>query len=119
MDDARNDWGLDRDSQRTGRQYTGIANVTMQDQAVTECMGAVVGHGREHLGPSDRMITRTRRRLLNAARAFRDTGAVPPGVDTPGIFHAARAGSFVHDPEVPLQAAYRDQLAKAVRWGAP
>ena len=116
--DARNDWGLDRDSQRTGRQYTGINNITMQDQAVTESMGAIVDHRLEHLGPSDRMITRTRRRLLSAARAFRDTGAAPPGVDAPGVFHAARAGSFIHDPGVPLEAAYRDQLAQAVRWGA-
>ena len=118
-DDARNDWGQDRDRQRTGRQYTGIANITLQDQAVTESMGPIVDHGLEHLGPSDRMITRTRRRLLNAARAWRDTAAVPPGVDAPGVFHAARAGSFMHDPAQPLEAAYREQLAQAVRWGTP
>jgi phenylpropionate dioxygenase-like ring-hydroxylating dioxygenase large terminal subunit len=117
IDDARNDWGLDRESQRSGRQYTGIANITMQDQAVTESMGAITDHGFEHLGPSDRMITRTRRRLLNAARAWRDGGTAPPGVDEPGVFHGARAGSFLHDPAVPLAQAYREQLASAMRWG--
>ena len=37
----------------------------------------------EHLAPSDQMITRTRRRLLMAARALRDNGVLPPGVEDP------------------------------------
>lgn len=119
VDDARNDWGLDRASQRSGLHYTGIANITMQDQAVTESMGGITDHGFEHLGPSDRMITRTRRRLLAAARAWRDSRALPPGVDDAAVFHAARAGSFIHDAAVPLEQAYREQLAQATRWGLP
>ena len=116
-DDARNDWGLDRPAQRSGRHYTGIANITMQDQAITESMGPISDHGFEHLGPSDRMITRTRRRLMAAARAWRDQQVLPPGVDQPGIFHGARAGSFVHAAGVPMDEAYRAQLASAERWG--
>lgn len=116
-DDARNDWGLDRQAQRSGRHYSGIANITLQDQAITESMGPISDHGFEHLGPSDRMITRTRRRLLAAARAWRDERALPPGVDQPEVFHGARAGSFVHDAGVPLEDAYRAELARAQRWG--
>lgn len=118
-DDARNDWGLDRSSQRSGRHFSGIANITMQDQAVTESMGPITDHGFEHLGPSDRMITRTRRRLLAAARAWRDHGTPPPGTDDAGVYRGARAGSFIHDAGVPLEAAYRAQLAGAARWGTP
>ncbi len=116
-DGARNDWGLDREAQRSGRHYSGIANITMQDQAITESMGPISDHGFEHLGPSDRMITRTRRRLLTAARAWRDQQALPPGVDQPEVFHGARAGSFVHPAGVPLDDAYRAELARAQRWG--
>ena len=52
--------------------YTGIDSIHLQDQAVTESMGAILDHSFEHLAPSDLMITRTRRRLLLAARALRD-----------------------------------------------
>jgi hypothetical protein len=89
----------------------------MQDQAVTESMGAITDHAFEHLGPSDRMITLTRRRLLNAARAWRDRHVLPAAVAQPSAFHGARAGSFVCDAGQSLEDAYREQLAGAVRWG--
>ena len=117
-DDAHNDWGIDRAAQRDGRHYSGIANITLQDQAVTESMGGITDHGFEHLGPSDQMITRTRRRLLSAARALRDDGTPPPGVDRPEVYFGARAGSFLHDPTASLAGAYDAQLALAQRWPA-
>ena len=52
--------------------YSGIDGIHLQDQAITESMGPVTDHAFEHLAPSDQMITRTRRRLLMAARALRD-----------------------------------------------
>ena len=119
VDDERNDWGIDRESQRSGRHYTGIANITMQDQAVTESMGPITDHGFEHLGPSDRMITLTRRRLLNAARAWRDHRQLPEAATRPEVYHAARAGSFLCEAATPLDQAYREQLAQATRWGRP
>jgi phenylpropionate dioxygenase-like ring-hydroxylating dioxygenase large terminal subunit len=115
-DDISNDWAIDRESQRNGTQYTGIPNITMQDQAVTESMGPITDHSFEHLAPTDQMIARTRRRLLLAARAFRDKGVLPPGVEDPSIFYKARAGSFLHDPSHTLEIAYKEQLEKAVRW---
>jgi hypothetical protein len=54
------------------RDPCGIDGIHLQDQAITESMGPIVDHDREHLGPSDQMITRTHRRLLMAARALRD-----------------------------------------------
>jgi hypothetical protein len=42
-----------------------------------ESMGPITDHGFEHLAPSDQMITRTRRRLLIAARSLRDQGILP------------------------------------------
>ena len=69
-----NDYLIDRDAQRNDVIYTGISHIHMQDQAITESMGPIVDHSFEHLAPSDQMITRTRRRLLLAARALRDKG---------------------------------------------
>jgi hypothetical protein len=97
-DRAHNDWGLDRQSQRDGTQYTGIGNITIQDQAVTESMGPITDHDWEHLAPTDQMIARTRRRLLLAARAYRDSGELPPGASDPDTFMGARAGSFLFAP---------------------
>ena len=64
--------------------------IHLQDQAITESMGGMVDHEREHLAPSDQMITRTRRRLLMAARALRDHGTLPPGVENAEVYRGPR-----------------------------
>ena len=71
---AGNDWGIDREAQQSNTIYSGIDGIHLQDQAITESMGPIVDHEFEHLAPSDQMITRTRRRLLMAARALREGG---------------------------------------------
>jgi phthalate 4,5-dioxygenase len=112
---AGNDWGLDRAAQRDGSIYSGIESIHLQDQAVTESMGAILDHSLEHLAPSDQMITRTRRRLLIAARTLRDSGASPPGVEDVEVFRDARGGYFVSADAGGWQNAYAGQLALAVR----
>ncbi|HEY4172900.1 MAG TPA: hypothetical protein VGM42_07710, partial [Rhodopila sp.] len=111
---ASNDYFIDREAQRNDVIYTGITMIHMQDQAVTESMGSIVDHGFEHLAPSDQMITRTRRRLLLAARALRDHGTVPPGVDAPEIYARARSGECVM-PGDDWQAVYEARLKDVVR----
>jgi phthalate 4,5-dioxygenase len=110
-----NDWMIDREAQQSGEIYTGIASIHGQDQAVTESMGGITDHDFEHLGPSDRMITRTRRRLLRAARAFKKDGTVPPGVDDPNIYFEVRSGDFLADEKVDWRDAYAAQLRAAIR----
>jgi nitrite reductase/ring-hydroxylating ferredoxin subunit len=94
--DVTNDYQIDRESQRNWKSYTGIDNggAFLQDQAVTESMGAIYQRDHEHLGTSDSMIIRTRRRIINAAKAFQEQGIVPPGVDNPEIY-AQRSGTCV------------------------
>jgi phenylpropionate dioxygenase-like ring-hydroxylating dioxygenase large terminal subunit len=90
-----NDFFIDRDLQRsnTGANgWTGIQGIGRQDQAVTSSMGPIYDRSKEHLGTSDAMIIRVRRRLLNAVRALSDTGAPPPGVDDPAAYRI-RSGS--------------------------
>jgi phthalate 4,5-dioxygenase oxygenase subunit len=111
---GQNDYQIDREAQRNDVIYTGISMIHMQDQAITESMGAIVDHSFEHLAPSDQMITRTRRRLLLAARAFRDQGIVPPGVDAPEIYARARSGECVLRGD-DWQAVYEERLKSVVR----
>jgi hypothetical protein len=108
-----NDYMIDRAVQEDGT-YSGIQGLVAQDQAVTESMGGIVDRGREHLAPSDRMITMTRRRLLNAARALRDHGTVPPGVDRPEVFRGARAGAFMAPEGQDWYEAYLENLERTV-----
>ena len=112
---AGNDWGIDRAAQRDNTIYSGIEGIHLQDQAITESMGPIVDHTFEHLGPSDQMITRTRRRLLMAARALRDGGVRPPGVEDPEVFRGARSGYFVSADTRSWQEVYASELAAAVR----
>ncbi len=91
--DGTNDYLIDRKAQKTV-SFTGIGSIHLQDQAVTESMGPVYDRTREHLGTSDAMVIRTRKRLLDAARALRDRGQIPPGVDDPRVY-AVRSGGVV------------------------
>jgi hypothetical protein len=117
-ENSSNDWGMDREAQRNHVYYSGIPNLSMQDQAVTESMGAISDHELEHLGPSDLMISRTRRRLLLAVRALRENSVSPPGVDAPGVFFHARSGCYLHAASSDFAEGYRAQLARAQRWSA-
>jgi hypothetical protein len=110
-----NDWHIDRATQRTGKSFTGIATIHLQDQAITESMGPIVDHEWEHLGPSDRMITRTRRRILQAARAWRDAGEPPPCLDDPALYLTARSGFFLSEEGLDWREAYRRQVEAAAR----
>ena len=77
-----NDYQIDREMQRT-KNFTGIATIPMQDQAVVESMGDIYDRTNEHLGTSDTMVIQVRRRLVQAAKDLRDNGTIPPGVDNP------------------------------------
>jgi hypothetical protein len=61
------------------------------------------------------MITRTRRRLLLAARTLRDKGAPPPGADDVEVFRDARGGYFVSDDKRGWRDAYAEQLTLVSR----
>jgi hypothetical protein len=109
-----NDWGIDREAQRSKTIYTGIDGIHLQDQAITESMGPIVDHTFEHLAPSDQMITRTRRRLLMAARALREKGILPPGAEEPQVYRGARSGWLTSDDKASWQEVYARRLAQAV-----
>jgi phthalate 4,5-dioxygenase len=87
-----NDYEIDREAQRDGRSFTGLDGVLLEDRAMTESMGAVLDRRHEHLGSSDVMVIRVRRRILRALRAFVDSGDLPPGVDEPDVYRQRSGG---------------------------
>ena len=111
-----NDYRIDRKAQRT-ESYTGIAGIHTQDQAVTESMGPIYDRTQEHLGSSDAMVIRTRRRVIHAAEALRDRAVVPPGVDDPAIYRC-RSGGVILPREADWLEATRD-LRRAFVQHAP
>lgn len=104
-----NDYLIDREVQRDG-SFSGIEGIIMQDQAVTESMGGITDHTFEHLAPSDRMITQTRRRLLLAARAFQENGTAPPASANPMVCLGARGGEFLAPQALGWEDAYQYAL---------
>jgi len=97
-----NDYLIDRAAQKS-TSYTGIAGIHQQDQAITESMGTIIDRTAEHLGSSDAMVIRARRRAINAAKALRDRGEAPPGVDAPAVYRC-RSGGVV----LPRTASWLD-----------
>ncbi len=73
------------------------------------------------------MIIRTRKRLIDAAKALRNTGQVPPGVDDAGVY-AVRSGGVVLPRGADWVEATKDlrkawirhpELTRAVLGGLP
>ena len=57
-------------------------------------MGPIMDRTNEHLGTSDTMVIRTRRKLMASAKALAEDSTTPPGVDNPeGYRH--RSGSII------------------------
>jgi phenylpropionate dioxygenase-like ring-hydroxylating dioxygenase large terminal subunit len=87
-----NDYLIDRAAQRSRKSFTGIPGIRQQDMAVTESMGPIFDRETEHLGTTDALIIRTRRRMIAAARALDEHGVVPPGVDQPELYRQRSGG---------------------------
>ena len=63
------------------------------------------------------MIARTRRRLLQAARALAADGTQPPGVDDPFVYRMARSGDMMVEGEASWQETYETKIREALRLG--
>jgi hypothetical protein len=95
--DETNDYLMDRDRQEHDEEYSGIAGIHLQDQAITESMGTIFDRTQEHLGSSDAMVIRVRRRLISAAKALAESGTTPPGVDHPEVYRQRSGGVILGD----------------------
>ena len=61
---------------------------------MTDGMKPIAPRWREHLGTTDAAIIQMRRCILGAAKNLAETGATPPGLDTPEVF-AVNSGTAV------------------------
>jgi phenylpropionate dioxygenase-like ring-hydroxylating dioxygenase large terminal subunit len=108
-----NDYFVDREAQRKWESYSGIPGVRQQDMAVTETMGPIYDRSHEHLGTSDSMIIRTRRRWLAVARAFAENGVLPPNIDDPRAYRL-RSGETILSRKVDWWDGSRDLREKSL-----
>jgi phenylpropionate dioxygenase-like ring-hydroxylating dioxygenase large terminal subunit len=92
-----NDYLIDREGQKSGRYYSGVKGIAMQDSSLQESMGPIVDRSLERLVATDVAIVQARRRLLDAAVALQ-SGALPPGLDP--ATHRVRSASFVGAPKL-------------------
>jgi nitrite reductase/ring-hydroxylating ferredoxin subunit len=94
--DWDNNFSIDREEQRELGSYTGIpGGAVPEDTAVQVSMGPTLDRTIEHLGTSDLMIIRVRRRLLEAAQAFAEHKGAPPAVDDPDSYGVRAGGVFI------------------------
>jgi phthalate 4,5-dioxygenase oxygenase subunit len=75
------DYKLQEEELQIGIPFLG----NLQDRAMTETMGPIYDRSQEHLGTTDAMVIFVRRQLINAARALREQGVVPPNVEDPNL----------------------------------
>ncbi len=72
-----NDYLMDRSSQQSGRAYSGVEGIAMQDASLQESMGPVQDRTRENLVSTDNGIIMARRWLQRAAKANREGKKLP------------------------------------------
>jgi len=90
---SENEFLLDRELQKSGKSYSGIpGGARPQDMAVTYSMGAIYNRSREHLGTTDQLIIRTRRRIINAGGRSRSTARRRRPSTSRSCTGSARAG---------------------------
>lgn len=81
----------------------------MQDSACQTGLDPIYDRTRENLCASDTGIVMTRRLMLESAKAFRERGIKPAGVDDPDTF-MARAVSLRLPEGTPWADAGRDHM---------
>jgi phthalate 4,5-dioxygenase len=90
-----NDYQIDRSGGPSGI-FSGVSDFVSQDLMVTESMGPIYDRSAEHLGSTDRAISRMRHILLTAARSLA-TGGPPPAVT--GDFRSIRGAEKILEPD--------------------
>ena len=111
-----NDYFIDREAQRK-ESFSGIPGFPLQDKMATESMGPIMDRTAEHLGTTDAVIIAMRRRLIAAAKALRDNGVTPPGVDQPEAY-AVRSAIVNLPVELNWVEASREMVSARAGTGA-
>ena len=76
-------------------------------------MGELVDRESEHLAPSDIMITRVRRQLLDLVTRYRESGALPATASGAELYGRVRGGHFLALRDTDWRQAYAEAMAAA------
>ena len=87
---------------KSGRSFTGLTGINVQDFAVQESMGPIYDRRKEHLGVSDVAVIRMRRVLLDSLERCQ-RGEPPIGLQQP-IPYAKLSGA---DAVIPIDAPWQ------------
>jgi len=93
---ADNDYQVDRDVRNNGI-FSGIHDFGSQDMMAVESQGPIRDRSVEHLGASDRAVSKMRHVLLSAARALAD-GKEPPALASDLDYASIRGAEKVLEP---------------------
>ena len=108
MANKDNDYLIDRTAQKSGKSYSGVEGIGMQDAAIQESMGPIVDRTKENLVSTDNGIIMSRHRLLRSIKALMQEGEVPPGVDP--SHQRVRSAAVV----LPRDQAFKDAAREAL-----
>lgn len=103
-----NDYLIDRQLQASGKSFTGMRGLAIQDCAIQESMGPVADRTQEHLLTCDTAVVKIRQLLLQTL-ADHAAGKPLPGID-PASFRV-RSTRY----EAPRGAVFTDEVGKRVR----
>ena len=103
-----NDYLVNREAQKKGISYSGVEGIAMQDASLQESMGPIVDRTKENLVSTDNGIIMARHRLLRAAKALRERGIRPPGIDP--VHQRVRSAAIVLPVDQPYKTAASDAM---------
>jgi hypothetical protein len=93
---AENDYQLSQEVREKRGIFSGVDDFVSQDLMVTESMGPIYDRTQEHLGSTDKAITRMRHILLSAAKGLA-AGKEPPALV--GDFRSIRGAEKILEPD--------------------
>jgi len=91
-----NDYQLSYEARREGN-FSGVSDFVSQDFMVTESMGPIYDRTEEHLGSTDKAISRMRHILISAAKGLA-SGQEPPVVDAGLDYGSIRGAEKILEP---------------------
>jgi hypothetical protein len=104
----RNDYLINRDLQKSGRYYSGVKGIGMQDASLQESMGPLQDRTTENLVSTDNAIIMARNRLLKAAKNL-DKGIEPPALNPDS--HFVRSASV----QLPIGTPFKEGAAESLK----
>ena len=103
-----NDYLMDRALQRSGRHYSGVRTLAIQDASVQESIGPIADRTKENLVSTDNPIIMARRILTKSAAAAEKGGQLP-GLTAES--QRVRSASFI----LPADGGFKTKVVDAVK----